>query len=57
MKYYINLKKQDDPSEKVYKCIPILFASPQFDTNFSTNVFDYLVPITHILDDVTYEPL
>jgi len=58
MRYYINLKKQDDTtSGKTYKCTPILHAAQAFDVNFSTNLFHYLVATTLILDDITYEPL
>lgn len=57
MKYYINLKKEGDPSENTYKCTPILFASQTFNPFFSTNFFEYLVPTTLILDDETFEPL
>lgn len=57
MKYYINLKKKDDASEKIYKCTPILHASQAFDINFASNLFQYLVATTLILDDITYEPL
>jgi hypothetical protein len=57
MRYYINLKKQDDTSEKTYKCTPILHAAQAFDVNFSTNLFHYIVATTLILDDITYEPL
>ena len=57
MKYYINLKKEDDPTEKIYKCTPILHAARDFDVNFSTNFFRYMVPTTLILDDDTYQPL
>jgi hypothetical protein len=57
MRYYINLKKQDDASGKTYKCTPILHAAKSFDVNFSTNFFHYLVATTLILDDITYEPL
>jgi hypothetical protein len=57
MKYYINLKKSGDARGKIYKCTPILHASRAFDAQFSTNMFNYLVPTTLILDDTTYEPL
>ena len=58
MKYYINLRKQDDEiSQKTYKCTLILHASRPFDANFSTNFFHYLVATTLILGDNTYEPL
>ena len=57
IRYYINLKKQDDESGKTYKCTPILHASQPFNADFSTNFFEYLVATTLILDDDTYEPL
>ncbi|CAF3013952.1 unnamed protein product [Rotaria sp. Silwood2] len=57
LKYYIELKKLGDESEKAYKCTPIIHASRAFDPNFSTNFFDYLVATTLILHDTTYEPL
>jgi hypothetical protein len=57
MKYYINLKKRGDTSDKTYKCTPILHAARAFDINFSSNFFNYLIATTLILDDVTYEPL
>ncbi|CAM2724530.1 unnamed protein product [Rotaria socialis] len=57
LKYYIELKKLRDRTEKIYKCTPILLASRNFDPQFSTNFFDYLKATTLILDDNTYEPL
>ncbi|CAF4012061.1 unnamed protein product [Rotaria sordida] len=57
LKYYIELAKFGDKSGKIYKCTPILHASQPFDTQFSTNFFDYLKATTLILDDTTYEPL
>lgn len=57
MKYFINLTKQKDTSDKTYKCTPILHASRLFDPAFSTNMFRYLIATTLILDDDTYEPL
>jgi hypothetical protein len=57
MRYYINLKKQNDETGKTYKCTPILHASQPFDVDVSTSFFHYLVATTLILDDETYEPL
>ncbi|CAF2765771.1 unnamed protein product [Rotaria sp. Silwood2] len=57
LKYYIELKKLGDKNGKIYKCTPIIHASRDFDSNFSTNFFDYLLATTLILDDTTYEPL
>ncbi|CAF1177156.1 unnamed protein product [Rotaria sordida] len=57
LKYYIELKKLEDENGKTYKCTPILQASRAFNPNFSTNLFDYLVATTLILDDTTFEPL
>ncbi|UJR19818.1 hypothetical protein I4U23_022951 [Adineta vaga] len=57
MKYYIDLKKQDDESDKSYKCTPILHASRPFNAKISTNMFAYLLATTLILDDMTYQPL
>lgn len=56
MKYFINLKKKDDQNdEKIYKCTPITYALRSFDPNFSTNMFQYLVATTLVLDEKTYE--
>ncbi|CAF1611398.1 unnamed protein product, partial [Didymodactylos carnosus] len=57
MKYFINLTKREDTSDKTYKCTPILHASRPFDPAFFTNMFRYFVATTLILDDDTYEPL
>ena len=56
MKYFINLRKTADDDDETYKCTPILYASRSFDLTFSTNMFQYLVATTLVLDDDTYQP-
>lgn len=57
MEYFIILKKKDEKGdEKSYKCTPIIHALRSFDPNYSTNMFQYLVATTLVLDEETYEP-